>query len=199
MSLFDLAAHRAQQHSHAAVYQLANGSPICVLCALNCLVGDGVLAGRKRHTVRWAARPAILSAALPPCALLASRPDPKRRARPARRELCDVLQSCPGLLEEFSKHAELLVAGLVQAALGADDAGLLEVLLELAGLMMRGGDACVAEAFMHHGWRRADAGARRCARAAAAAAPGGAGGADQAAGAPQLCSRVTTRRWEGLS
>ena len=61
-----------------------------------------------------------------------------------------MLHSCPGLLAEVcSKHGELLVSGLVQAALGADDAGLLDVLLELAGLMMRGGDACVAEAFMH--------------------------------------------------
>jgi hypothetical protein len=52
MSLFDVAAHREQQHSHAAVYQLGNGSPTCMLCALNSLLGDEVLVSRRRHTLR---------------------------------------------------------------------------------------------------------------------------------------------------
>jgi hypothetical protein len=62
-----------------------------------------------------------------------------------------VLQSCAGLLEEVcSKHSALLVGGLVQAALGASDTGLLEVVLELAGLMMRGGGASImTDAFIH--------------------------------------------------
>jgi hypothetical protein len=70
-------------------------------------------------------------------------------ANVCNRELMDVLQTCPGLLEEVCcKHSSLLVPSLVNATLSSMDAGLMDTELELATLMMTDCNSCISEAFL---------------------------------------------------
>jgi hypothetical protein len=65
------------------------------------------------------------------------------------RELLDVLQSCPGLLEEVCyKHSALLVPSLIHATLSTMDAGVMESAVDLSTLMMTACNNCIAEAFL---------------------------------------------------